>query len=312
MALLAEHLLKPLPADKQIETGPFLEAVSHLPPFFEGRNPQRASLIGPEEVQQLCGHYCATFTGEQSVPRVRCDVLAVTPSSPTLWSGCCTVTPLGTGPSRMPGKGSVASQCRTERGREEDMTKGSVNEIQRVAGSQLDCLGSPVFMPIKADISGNITKIKAVYDTNPAKFRTLQNILEVEKEMYGTEWPKVGATLALMWLKRGLRFIQVFLQSICDGERDENHPNHIRVNATKAYEMALKKYHGWLVQKIFHAALYAAPYKSDFLKALSKGQNVTEEECLEKIRLFLVNYTATIDVIYEMYTKMNAELNYKV
>ncbi|XP_077895059.1 glycolipid transfer protein isoform X5 [Ictidomys tridecemlineatus] len=174
------------------------------------------------------------------------------------------------------------------------------------------CLGSPVFTPIKADISGNITKIKAVYDTDPAKFRTLQNILEVEKEMYGAEWPKVGATLALMWLKRGLRFIQVFLQSICDGERDENHPNLIRVNATKAYEMALKKYHGWIVQKIFQAALYAAPYKSDFLKALSKGQNVTEEECLEKIRLFLVNYTATIDVIYEMYTKMNAELNYKV
>lgn len=130
--------------------------------------------------------------------------------------------------------------------------------------------------------------------------------------MYGAEWPKVGATLALMWLKRGLRFIQVFLQSICDGERDESHPNHIRVNATKAYEMALKKYHGWIVQKIFQAALYAAPYKSDFLKALSKGQNVTEEECLEKIRLFLVNYTATIDVIYEMYTKMNADLNYKV
>lgn len=45
-------------------------------------------------------------------------------------------------------------------------------------------------------------KIKAVYDTNPAKFRTLQNILEVEKEMYGAQWPKVGATLALMWLKR--------------------------------------------------------------------------------------------------------------
>nr|KAF6311775.1 glycolipid transfer protein [Pipistrellus kuhlii] len=190
MALLAEHLLKPLPADKQIETGPFLEAVSHLPPFF-------------------------------------------------------------------------------------------------------DCLGSPVFTPIKADISGNITKIKAVYNTDPAKFRTLQNILEAEKEM-------------------GLRFIQVFLQSICDGERDESHPNLIRVNATKAYEMALKKYHGWIVQKIFQAALYAAPYKSDFLKALSKGQNVTEEECLEKVRLFLVNYTATIDVIYEMYTKMNADLNYKV
>ncbi|ELK29915.1 Glycolipid transfer protein [Myotis davidii] len=81
MALLAEHLLKPLPEDKQVETGPFLEAVSHLPPFF-------------------------------------------------------------------------------------------------------DCLGSPVFMSIKADISGDITKIKAVYNTDLAKFQTLQNILEAEKEMY--------------------------------------------------------------------------------------------------------------------------------
>ncbi|CAO2581719.1 Glycolipid transfer protein [Lemmus lemmus] len=35
MALLAEHLLKPLPADRQIEAGPFLEAVAHLPPFFQ-------------------------------------------------------------------------------------------------------------------------------------------------------------------------------------------------------------------------------------------------------------------------------------
>uniref|UniRef100_A0A8C4MLI7 Glycolipid transfer protein n=1 Tax=Equus asinus TaxID=9793 RepID=A0A8C4MLI7_EQUAS len=189
MALLAEHLLKPLPADKQIETGPFLEAVSHLPPFF-------------------------------------------------------------------------------------------------------DCLGSPVFTPIKADISGNITKIKAVYDTNPAKFRTLQNILEVEKEMYGAQWPKVGATLALMWLK---------------SVQHPKEPSPLRDEPSRAIEMALKKYHPDLP-----AALYAAPYKSDFLKALSKGQAVTEEECLEKTRLFLVNFTATIDVIYEMYTKMNAELSYKV
>uniref|UniRef100_A0A8C3P303 Glycolipid transfer protein domain-containing protein n=1 Tax=Cyanoderma ruficeps TaxID=181631 RepID=A0A8C3P303_9PASS len=35
MALLLEHEFKPLPADKQIETLPFLEAVAHLPPFFD-------------------------------------------------------------------------------------------------------------------------------------------------------------------------------------------------------------------------------------------------------------------------------------
>ncbi|MBN3316725.1 TRPV4 protein, partial [Atractosteus spatula] len=176
--------------------------------------------------------------------------------------------------------------------------------------SFFDCLGSTVFSPIKADVSGNITKIKAVYDTNPTRFKTLQHILEAEKEMHGAEWPKVGATLALMWLKRALKFIQVLLQSIADGERDDTNPNLIRVNATKAYEMALKRYHGWLVQKLFKAAVYAAPYKSDFLKALSKGRDVKEEECLEKIRQFLVNFTATVDAIYEMYSKMNAELDY--
>ncbi|XP_065106825.1 glycolipid transfer protein [Paramisgurnus dabryanus] len=209
MALLMEHQFRQLPADKQVETRPFLEAVSHLPPFF-------------------------------------------------------------------------------------------------------DCLGSAIFSPIKADIAGNITKLKAVYDTNPSRFKTLQQILEAEKEIHGAEWPKAGATLSLMWLKRGLRFIQVLLQSLVDGEKDENNPNLIRVNVTKAYEIALKKYHGWFVQKLFQAALYAAPYRSDFLKALSKGKEVKDEECLDKARQFLVNFTATIDAIYEMYTKMNAELDYTV
>lgn len=34
MALLMEHQFRQLPADRQVETRPFLEAVSYLPPFF--------------------------------------------------------------------------------------------------------------------------------------------------------------------------------------------------------------------------------------------------------------------------------------
>ncbi|NWH48245.1 GLTP protein, partial [Fregata magnificens] len=175
-----------------------------------------------------------------------------------------------------------------------------------------DCLGTPiVYSPVKADLTGNIKKIRAVYDSNPAKFKTLQNILEVEKEMHGSAWPKTGATLALMWLKRGLKFMLVLLQSISDGERDEEHPNLIRVNAMKAYEIALKKYHGWMLQKLFTGSVYALPYKSDLLKALEKGKEVKEEESIEKIHQFLSRVTPILDAIYEMYTKMNAELSYK-
>ncbi|XP_061529297.1 glycolipid transfer protein [Phycodurus eques] len=209
MALLLEHQFRALPADRHVETRPFLEAASYLPPFF-------------------------------------------------------------------------------------------------------DCLGPTVFAPIKSDILANITKIKAVYDTNPGRFRTLQQILEVEKETYGSQWPKVGATLALMCLIRVLRFIQVFLQSLLDGEKDEYNPNLIRVNVTKAYELALKRYHSWWAQQLFKAALFAAPYRPDFLKALSKGREVKEEECLEKIKKFLINFSATVDVIYELYHKMNADLDDRV
>lgn len=132
---------------------------------------------------------------------------------------------------------------------------------------------------------------------------------------------------------RSLRFIQVFLQSLANGEKDESNPNLIRVNVTKAYEVALKRYHGWFVQQFFkvssgfhrhsadtelmlvfalQAALFTTPYKSDFLRALSKGRDVKEEDCLEKIRKFLINFTATADVIYEMYGKMNADLDDRV
>lgn len=41
MALLLEYEFRTLPADKQIDTEPFLEAVTHLPPFFgEWRAPR--------------------------------------------------------------------------------------------------------------------------------------------------------------------------------------------------------------------------------------------------------------------------------
>lgn len=45
-------------------------------------------------------------------------------------------------------------------------------------------------------------KIKAVYVKDPEKYVTLQDIVEGEREDQAAQWPKVGATLALMWLKR--------------------------------------------------------------------------------------------------------------
>lgn len=62
---------------------------------------------------------------------------------------------------------------------------------------------------------------------------------------------------------------------------------------------------------VLQGSVYALPYKSDLLKALEKGKEVKEEESIEKIHQFLTRVTPILDAIYEMYTKMNAELSYK-
>lgn len=62
---------------------------------------------------------------------------------------------------------------------------------------------------------------------------------------------------------------------------------------------------------VLQGSVYALPYKSDLLKALEKGKEVKEEESIEKIHQFLSRVTPILDAIYEMYTKMNAELSYK-
>lgn len=83
-----------------------------------------------------------------------------------------------------------------------------------------------------------------------------------------------GSNFKLPLSCRGLRFIQVLLQSLADGERDENNPNLIRVNVVKAYEQALKKYHGWVVQKIFSVRKNAA-----FAMAWRSWQAELEPSC---------------------------------
>ena len=62
---------------------------------------------------------------------------------------------------------------------------------------------------------------------------------------------------------------------------------------------------------VLQGSVYALPYKSDLLKALEKGKEVREEESVEKIHQFLSRVGPILDAIYEMYTRMNAELSYK-
>ncbi|KAM9852609.1 pleckstrin homology domain-containing family A member 8 [Aulostomus maculatus] len=125
----------------------------------------------------------------------------------------------------------------------------------------LDKLGSTVFAPVKMDFVGNIKKIHQKLMSDPDSFPTLQSIVlhEVHADVAQV---RNSATEALMWLRRGLKFLKEFLSEVNAGEQD------IQGALNHAYGKTLRQYHGWVVRGVFALALRAAPSYQGFTAAL--------------------------------------------
>ncbi|XP_071661096.1 pleckstrin homology domain-containing family A member 8 isoform X2 [Patagioenas fasciata] len=83
----------------------------------------------------------------------------------------------------------------------------------------LDKLGPTVFAPVKMDFVGNIKKINQKFITNKEEFDTLQKIVLHEVNA-GVAQVRNSATEALLWLKRGLKFLKGFLTEVKNGEKN--------------------------------------------------------------------------------------------
>lgn len=125
----------------------------------------------------------------------------------------------------------------------------------------LDKLGSTVFAPVKMDFVGNIKKIQQKLMSDPDSFPTLQSIVLHEVQADVTQ-VRNSATEALLWLRRGLKFLKEFLSEVNSGEQD------IQGALNNAYGKTLRQYHGWVVRGVFALALRAAPSYQSFAAAL--------------------------------------------
>ncbi|XP_049587230.1 pleckstrin homology domain-containing family A member 8 [Syngnathus scovelli] len=125
----------------------------------------------------------------------------------------------------------------------------------------LDKLGPTVFAPVKMDFVGNIKKINQKLMSDPDSFPTLQSIVlhEVDAQVAQV---RNSATEALLWLRRGLKFLKEFLMQVNAGEQD------IHGALNHAYGKTLRQYHGWVVRGVFALALRAAPSYQGFTAAL--------------------------------------------
>ncbi|KAK7886258.1 hypothetical protein WMY93_025879 [Mugilogobius chulae] len=97
--------------------------------------------------------------------------------------------------------------------------------------------------------------------SDPDNFPTLQSIVLHEVEMEVTQ-VRNSATEALLWLRRGLKFLMEFLLEVNAGQQD------IQKALNNAYGKTLRQYHGWVVRGVFALALRAAPTYAGFTAAL--------------------------------------------
>ncbi|MCI4374574.1 hypothetical protein PGIGA_G00007840 [Pangasianodon gigas] len=166
----------------------------------------------------------------------------------------------------------------------------------------LDKLGPTVFAPVKIDFVGNIKKVQQKLQSDPDNFPTLQSIVLHEVQMEVAQ-VRNSATEALLWLKRGLKFLKEFLSEVDAGEQD------IHAALNNAYGKTLRQYHGWVVRGVFALALRAAPSYGGFMAALvcHEGDEL-KEGFMSGMHRDLASYLpamkkqlAILDALYEEY-----------
>ncbi|XP_051465399.1 pleckstrin homology domain-containing family A member 8 isoform X3 [Apus apus] len=118
-------------------------------------------------------------------------------------------------------------------------------------------------------------KINQKFITNKEEFDTLQKIVLHEVNA-GVAQVRNSATEALLWLKRGLKFLKGFLTEVKNGEKN------IQTALNNAYGKTLRQHHGWVVRGVFALALRAAPTYEDFVAALSVEECDPQEETFYK------------------------------
>ncbi|KAJ2776516.1 hypothetical protein H4R18_005632 [Coemansia javaensis] len=133
-----------------------------------------------------------------------------------------------------------------------------------------DLLESAAFYPVKSDMTTNIAKVRAKYESDPAAFGTLEKIIVAEA--------KTGdrtATQGLLWLKRGLELTAMALR------RNAMNDEELSVSFTEAYNCTLKQYHGFIVKKMFGVAMMACPDQATLYQKIGSTKAAEKDHQLK-------------------------------
>ncbi|XP_061197210.1 glycolipid transfer protein-like [Saccostrea echinata] len=164
------------------------------------------------------------------------------------------------------------------------------------------------FTPVKSDINGNIEKLQKKYEMDKEKFITINAMLDDEMENKNTDLAKVGG----LWLVRGLNFLRTFMQLLIKEYKGGSKEESMKQIITAAYEATLKKYHGFIVKKVFSGVSSFAPYRKDFLLKMALGKEGMEEQVVNDMEVYLETMSPLLDVMGQLYKDKGLDTDDKV
>ncbi|KAH9479039.1 Pleckstrin homology domain-containing family A member 8 [Psilocybe cubensis] len=129
-----------------------------------------------------------------------------------------------------------------------------------------DLLGSGVFGFVQADIRGNINGVRARYDSHKDASRTLEELVQSEKNE-----PHRHATPCLVRLIRGLLFTCRALQHM---QRDTSCELHVCFR--RAYDEVLRHHHNFVIRGVVGVAIRATPHRHAFYTSIAQGEPFDE------------------------------------
>ncbi|XP_064612967.1 glycolipid transfer protein-like [Liolophura sinensis] len=163
------------------------------------------------------------------------------------------------------------------------------------------------FIPVKSDVAGNINKLQTKFDSDPEKFSSFNAMLEDEVKTQDTDLARVGG----LWLKRGLEFICTIFRMMIEEYKSGNMSENFGAITRKAYEQSLKKYHGWLLQKMVLGISRTLPSTKNMLKMLSESED-TNDQLIMDMYQFEQELFANLEVLNALFINMDLDDQSKV
>ncbi|KAK0418044.1 hypothetical protein QR680_013342 [Steinernema hermaphroditum] len=167
------------------------------------------------------------------------------------------------------------------------------------------------FNIVKCDISGNVARVRAKYESNRAAMPFLQDLVDLDLKETDGKLNVGRPSEALLWLKRGLEFMLELLTQMVDeynADPDHSKTESIGHVVRSAYEKSLKRHHSIIIRGGFEMLLKVTRLtRKSILRQVALGKDDLDDVCIRHMQAHLDNFRLNVHTLVEYYVARGLE-----